>query len=96
MRADDRGGGLALLIVFTTAVLITTGTVALLALVGTWWMLGVAFAVLAGMTAVVVLTILDLIDGHGRATANRDRRSRAENRRLEDRPQLRREPRTAP
>jgi hypothetical protein len=74
--ADDRGQGLAMFAIFTGAVLIATGAVALLALVNSWWMLGVAFAVHVAMTVIVVLTILHATAGHARATADRDRLSR--------------------
>jgi hypothetical protein len=74
--ADDSGQGLAMFVIFTGAVLIVTGAVALLAVVGSWWMLGVAFAVHVTMTVVVVLTILYAMGGRTRATADRDRPSR--------------------
>ena len=55
--ADDRGYGLAMFLIFAAA-LIVTGAVALLALVGSWSMLGVAFAVHVVMTALVTLAIV--------------------------------------
>lgn len=61
--ADDRGDGLAMFLIFAAAALIVTGAVALLALVGSWWMLGVAFAVHVAMTAVVTLTIVGAMNG---------------------------------
>ena len=61
--ADDRGDGLAMFLIFAAAALIVTGAVALLALVGSWWMLGVAFAVHVAMTAVVTLTIVGTMNG---------------------------------
>ncbi|MEO9118203.1 MAG: hypothetical protein ABI355_03695 [Solirubrobacteraceae bacterium] len=54
--ADGRGG-LAMFLTFTAAVLTSTAAVALPAVVGGWWMLGVALAVHVAMTGVVVLTI---------------------------------------
>jgi hypothetical protein len=45
---DDSGYGLVMFVVFSAAVLFVTGAVALLALVGFWWMLGAAFEVHAG------------------------------------------------
>lgn len=71
--ADDRGQGLALFVIFTMAVLIVTGAVALLALVDSWWMLGVAFAVDITVTTFVVLTIYRILAG--RATRDRQARS---------------------
>ncbi len=50
---DDTGIGLAMSVVFAFAILTVTGAVALLALVGSWWMLGIAFAAHAGMAAIV-------------------------------------------
>ena len=83
--ADDSGGGLAMFVVFNAAVLIVTGAVTLLALVGGWWMLGLAFAVHVGMTAVVVLTIIRVMDGRARAIAERHRPSPSADRRFEGR-----------
>src|ERR1035437_5281480 len=71
--ADDSGGGLAMVVVFTAARLIGPGAVALLLLDGGGWRLGLAFALHVGITAVVVLTFVQLMDGRGRAIANRDR-----------------------
>jgi membrane protein implicated in regulation of membrane protease activity len=61
--ADDRGDGLAMFLIFAAAALIVTGAVALLALVGSWWMLSVAFAVDVAITAVVTLTIVGAMNG---------------------------------
>lgn len=55
--ADDRPMGLAMLVVFTTAILTVTGAVAVLALVGRWWVLGLAFAVHVLMTTIVSLVV---------------------------------------
>lgn len=89
---DDSGAGLAMFVIFTAAVLIVTGAVALVALVGTWWILGAAFAIHVIMTTVVVATILYVMDG--RASANADR-APAESRRVETRPPIRTKPATA-
>ena len=94
--ADHSGSGLAMFVVFTAAVLIVTGAVALLALVGGWWMLGLAFAVHVGMTAVVVLTIIHVMDGRARAIADRDRPSPSPDRRFEVRPRTGTEAVTVP
>ncbi len=63
--ADDRGIGLAMLVVFTTAVLTVTGAVAVLALVSTWWVLGLAFAIHVLVTTVVSLVVFGAL-GEGR------------------------------
>ncbi|MGN6869615.1 MAG: hypothetical protein ACTHMY_14585 [Solirubrobacteraceae bacterium] len=66
---DDSGGGLAMFLVFSSAVLIVTGGVALMALVGTWWIFGLAFAIHVLMTTVVVATIVLVMNGRlGNAT----------------------------
>ena len=72
---DDSPQGLAMFVIFTAAVLFVTGAVALLALVGSWWMLGLAFAIHAAATAVVMLTILHVMVGPKRAIPVGDRRS---------------------
>ena len=61
---DDSGQGLALFLIFISAVLIVTSAVALLALVDSWWMLGVVFVVDIMITAVVTLTIYRVLAGH--------------------------------
>jgi fatty acid desaturase len=60
---DDSSAGLTMLFVFTAAALIATGAVALLAVIGTWWMLAAAFAVYVAMTGVVVLAISHAMGG---------------------------------
>lgn len=76
---DDSGAGLAMFAIFTTAVLIVTGAVVLVALVGGWWILAVAFAIHALMTTVVLVTIISVMNGRpGPAlTAHRPRLSAA-------------------
>ncbi len=64
-----------MLVIFTGAVLFVTGAVALLALVGSWWMLGVAFAIHVATTAVVMLTIVYVMAGPKRAIRVGDRPS---------------------
>ena len=93
--ADDTGSGLLIFLVFTAAVLVSTGAVALIALVGTWWMLGFGFAIHVAMTTLVVLTIIHVMDGRARAIRDRDRPSPSPNRRLEGRPQTHPKPMTA-
>lgn len=68
---DDSGAGLAMFVIFTAAVLIVTGTVAIVALVNTWWILGVAFAVHLVMTGTVLITIVSVMDGRASASAHR-------------------------
>ena len=72
---DDSASGEAMSLIFTGAVLIVTGAVALLAVVGTWWMLGVAFAIHVTMTTVVVLTILYVMDGRAQTSPDHQRPS---------------------
>jgi hypothetical protein len=59
-------------------------------------MLGLAFAVHVGMTAVVVLTIIHVMDGRARAIADRDRPSPSPDRRFEVRPRTGTEAVTVP
>ncbi len=65
---DDRGLGLAMLVIFTAAALIVTGAVAMLALIGSWWMLGLAFGVHLLMTAAVG-SVSFIAVSHGSRTA---------------------------
>jgi fatty acid desaturase len=91
--ADDRGYGLAMFLIFAAAALIVTDAVALLALVGSWWMLGVAFAVHVAMTALVTLTIVGAMNGRGFAIS--DSRKTPQEPRLGSQPQARSEAVTA-
>jgi uncharacterized membrane protein len=93
---DDTGDGLLMFVVFTAAVLTSTGAVVLIALVGAWWMLGFGFAVHVIVTAVVLLTIAHAMAGRNRARAERERPSPAPDHRLEARPQAHARPVTAP
>lgn len=74
---DDSSQGLALFVLFTLAVLIVTGAVALLALVTSWWVLGLAFAVHVLFT-VIVGTAVFMVLGAGRPPFRRDDRARLE------------------
>ena len=65
---DDSGAGLAMFVIFTTAVLLVTGAVVLVALVGGWWIVGAAFAIHVLMTTVVVATIVTVMNGRAGAT----------------------------
>lgn len=60
---DDSRGGLAMFVIFSSAVLIVTGGVALVALVGTWWVLCLVFAIHVLMTTAVVATIAFVMNG---------------------------------
>lgn len=55
----DTAVGLEMFLVFSAAALIATGAVALLAVVRSWWMLGLALAIHVGMTVIVTATIVD-------------------------------------
>jgi membrane protein implicated in regulation of membrane protease activity len=68
---EDSGAGLAMFVIFTTAVLVVTGAVALVALLNTWWILGVAIAIHMLTTIVVVATIVSVMNGRSRAQADR-------------------------
>jgi hypothetical protein len=94
--ADDAGGGLVMFVVFILAVLISTGAVVLIALVGTWWMLGFGFATHMIVTAVVLLTVVHVMAGRTRARAERDPLSPAADSRVGTRPQARKRPVTVP
>ncbi len=93
---DDTGSGLAMFLIFTAAVLIVTGAVALLALVGAWWMLGVTFAIDLSMTTIVVLTVVFVMDGRAPKIATRVRAATAPQQAGDARPQTRIRPVTAP
>jgi membrane protein implicated in regulation of membrane protease activity len=80
-------------LIFAAAALIVTDAVALLALVGSWWMLGVAFAVHVAMTALVTLTIVGAMNGRGFAIS--DSRKTPQEPRLGSQPQARSEAVTA-
>src|SRR5579875_2945746 len=54
---DDSGYGAVMFLVFTAAVLAVTLAVCVLAVVGSWWMLGVAVAIHVSVTAVVMWVI---------------------------------------
>ncbi len=66
---DDSGQGLALFVLFVIAVMFVTGAVALLALVTTWWVLGLAFGIHVLVTAVVSTAVFTVL-GSGKLTRN--------------------------
>jgi len=92
LAADDTGSGLAMFLIFTAAVLTVTGAVALLAVVDAWWMLPLVFAVDLSMTAVVVLTIVYVMDGRAQTIGDHVRHPPVPDRALEGRPPRRTEP----
>jgi hypothetical protein len=67
VKLDDSGAGLAMLVIFSSAVLIVTGAVVLVALVGGWWIVAFAFAIHVLMTTVVVVTIASVMNGRSSA-----------------------------
>jgi membrane protein implicated in regulation of membrane protease activity len=64
---DDSSDGLAMFVIFITAVLIVTGAVAMVAVVNTWWIVGMAFAIHVLMTTVVVATLVSVLNGRAGA-----------------------------
>lgn len=62
---DDSRSGLTMFLIFTAAVLVVTGAVALVALVGGWWILGAAFAIHLVVTTAVVATIARVMSDRG-------------------------------
>lgn len=60
---DDTEGGPAMFYIFTAAVLIVTGTIVLIAIVNTWWVLGAVVAFHLTMTAIVTAVIMKVMDG---------------------------------
>ncbi|HJS96981.1 MAG TPA: hypothetical protein VJ741_22120 [Solirubrobacteraceae bacterium] len=69
---DDDGDGLLLFLVFIVAALTSTAAVVLIALLGEWWVFGLAFSIHVIMTAIVVLTIAQVMAGRHRSLADRD------------------------
>jgi fatty acid desaturase len=80
---DDTGDGSLMLFVFTAAALISTAAVAVIAVVGAWWMLCVGYSIYLAMTATVVLTFLHVMTD--RAPAVSERSSPTPGRQLEGR-----------
>jgi hypothetical protein len=68
---DDDGDGLLLFLVFIVGALTSTAGVVLIALLGEWWVFGFGLAVHAIMTAIVVLTIVQVMTGRHRSIAHR-------------------------
>ncbi len=67
----DDGDGLIMFLVFIVAVLTSTAAVVLIALLGEWWVFGFGLAIHAIMTAIVVLTIAQVMSGRRRSIADR-------------------------
>lgn len=57
LEPDDSGYGWVMFLVFIGAVLAVTFAVCVLAVVGSWWMLGVAVAIHVSLTAVVMRVV---------------------------------------
>src|SRR5437763_1123284 len=72
VSSDDDGDGLLMFLVFIVAVLTSTAAVVLIALLGEWWVFGFGLAIHVVMTAIVVLTIVQVMAGRHRSTADRD------------------------
>ena len=72
--ADDRSTGLAMFVIFIVACLVVTGAVAMLALIDTWWVLGLAFGTQVIMTIVVGFTIFNGLGDGALAPAGQARR----------------------
>lgn len=71
-HVDDSGYGPLMVATFATAALVVTGAVALLALVGSWWMLGVVFGVHVLMTGLITFAVIHAFaDGHVETTGRR-------------------------
>ena len=69
--ADDTRDGLTMLFVFIVAVLTVTTAVAVLAVIDTWWTLGLVVGVHAIATVVVGLTIMRVMTGGPQAMPSR-------------------------
>lgn len=65
LSVDDSGQGQTLFVLFVMAALFVTGAVALLALVSSWWMLGLAFGLHVLATTVVSAAVFSAF-GSGR------------------------------
>jgi membrane protein implicated in regulation of membrane protease activity len=57
LEPDDSGYGWVMFLVFIAAVLAVTFAVCVLAVIGSWWMLGVAVAIHVSLTAVVMRVV---------------------------------------
>jgi hypothetical protein len=59
--ADDSGQGLGLFVLFTVAVLVVTVAVGFLALLTSWWVLGVVFGLHVLVTAIVGTAVFSVL-----------------------------------
>lgn len=71
--ADDSGQGLALFVLFTIAVLVVTSAVGFLALLTSWWVLGVVFAVHVLVTVIVGTAVFNVLSTGKPSLATDDR-----------------------
>jgi hypothetical protein len=69
---DDSGMGLAMFVSFIAACLIVTGAVAMLALINTWWVLGLAFGIHVIMTTIVGFAVFAALNGRASAITERE------------------------
>lgn len=60
-NSDDSGRGQALFFLFVGAVALVTGAVAALALLGSWWLLGVVFGVHLLVTLIVGAAVFAIL-----------------------------------
>jgi len=63
-ESADAPYGLVMFLVFGAAVVLVSLAVALLSVAGTWWMLGVVFAIHVTATVVVCIVIARALTGH--------------------------------
>jgi membrane protein implicated in regulation of membrane protease activity len=75
--ADDRAGPV-MFVIFTGACLVVTGAVAILALIDTWWVLGLAFGIHLIMTTLVGFTVFNALGDDALAPAGQARRHAAQ------------------
>lgn len=61
--SDDTGAAPRLLTIFIAAALMVINLVAMIAMVRTWWMFGVTFAIEVVVTAIVIATIIRVMSG---------------------------------
>jgi membrane protein implicated in regulation of membrane protease activity len=86
--ADDRGTGLAMFVIFTVACLIVTGAVAMLALIDSWWALGLAFGIHVIMTILVGFTVINALSDGTPGPAGQACRDAAQGLELPSRPRV--------
>lgn len=83
--SDDSGRGQALFFLFVGAVALVTGAVAALALLGSWWLLGVVFGVHLVVTLIVGAAVFAIL-GDGKLLPQRVTRAARDTARDETQP----------